>query len=69
MREGNIFVQVKEKETVDRALKRFKKKIDRVGILKKVRSKMYHKKASVTRREQRLKAIYKQHLQHKEYVS
>lgn len=64
MREENIIIYVKEREAIDRALKRFKKKIDKVGILKKVKERMCYKKPSIERREQRLKAIYKQRMQH-----
>ena len=65
MREGNIIVHVKDKETVDRALKRFKKKFEKVGILKKIRKRMFYKKPSIEHREGRLKAIYRQKMQTK----
>ncbi|MHA7877676.1 MAG: 30S ribosomal protein S21 [Bacteroidota bacterium] len=63
MRESNIVIRVKDNETVDRALKRFKKKFEKVGILKKLRKRMFYKKPSMEQREQRLKAIYRQKMQ------
>lgn len=63
MHEGNIIIHVKEKETVDRAFKRFKKKFEKVGVLKKIRAKMFYRKPSIEHREGRLKAIYKQKMQ------
>jgi len=65
MREGNIVIRVKDNETVDRALKRFKKKFEKVGVLKKIRGRMFYKKPSIEHREQRLKAIYRQKMQTK----
>ena len=55
-----IFVELKENETVDRMLKRFKKKIDRVGDLKQARKIMYYTKPTTRRKEAIKKAIYKQ---------
>ena len=60
MREGNIIIYVKEKEAIERALKRFKRKYEKVKILKKIRAKAAYKKPSIKRREMRLKAIYRQ---------
>jgi len=63
MSEGNITVYVKTNETVDRALKRFKKKFEKIGVLKALRKRTFYKKPSTQRREERLKAIYKQSMQ------
>ena len=60
MSESNIVIHVKDNETIDRALKRFKKKFEKVGVLKRLKGRMYYKKPSIERREERLKAIYKQ---------
>ena len=60
MTEGNITIHVKDNETIERALKRFKKKFEQTRVLKKLRARMYYKKPSVQRREERIKAIYKQ---------
>lgn len=63
MSEGNIIINVKDNETVDRALKRFKKKFEGIGVSKKIRARRYYKKPSTARREARLKAIYVQKMQ------
>jgi small subunit ribosomal protein S21 len=68
MSEGNIIIYVKDNETIDRALKRFKKKFEKVGVLKKLRKRMFYKKPSIEHREERLKAIYKQKMQNKAHA-
>jgi len=65
MHKGNIIIHVKEKESIDKALKRFKKKFEKLGVLKKVRARAFYKKSSVAHREERLKAIYRQKVQAK----
>lgn len=54
-----IVVDVKENEAIDRALKRFKKKVERVGILKEARQRMAYTKPTVRRKAKKLKAMYK----------
>ncbi|MCU0317954.1 MAG: 30S ribosomal protein S21 [Amoebophilaceae bacterium] len=60
MSESNIIIHVKDNEAIDKALKRFKKKFEKVGVMKRLKKGMYYKKPSIERREERLKAIYKQ---------
>ena len=60
--ESMIIVNVKEGESLDRALKRFKKKFEKTGVLRELRSRQAYEKKSVTRRIQVKKAIYKQGL-------
>ncbi|HHL52467.1 MAG TPA: 30S ribosomal protein S21 [Flammeovirgaceae bacterium] len=55
-----IVVNVKENESIDRALKRFKKKFERAGVLKELRARSYYVKPSVKRRNIKLKAAYRQ---------
>ncbi len=55
-----IVVNVKENESIDRALKRFKKKFERAGVLKELRARSYYVKPSVKRRNVKLKAAYRQ---------
>lgn len=57
-----IIVNVKEGESLDRALKRFKKKFDRTGVLRELRARQAFEKKSVANRIARKKAIYKQAL-------
>ncbi|MDX1285726.1 MAG: 30S ribosomal protein S21 [Draconibacterium sp.] len=55
-----IVVNVKENESIDRALKRFKKKFERTGVLKELRSRGHYEKPSVRRRNVKLRAAYRQ---------
>ncbi len=57
-----IQINVKENESVDRALKRFKKKFERTGVLKEVRRRAFYEKTSVSRRAEMIKARYIQKL-------
>lgn len=55
-----ILVTVKENETIEKALKRFKKKFERAGVVRELRSRQHFIKKSVTMRNQRLRAAYRQ---------
>jgi small subunit ribosomal protein S21 len=55
-----IIISVKENESIDKALKRFKKKFERTGVLKELRSRSYFEKPSVTKRHQKIRAAYRQ---------
>jgi len=55
-----IIINVKENESIDRALKRFKKKFEKTGVLRELRSRTAFEKPSVSNRTMRLKAAYKQ---------
>jgi small subunit ribosomal protein S21 len=61
-----IIVPVKEGENIERALKKFKRKFEKTGIIKELRSRQEFTKPSITRREEVKKAIYIQKLQQKE---
>jgi len=55
-----IIVNVKENESIDRALKRFKKKFERTGVLKELRARTFFEKPSIKKRTVKLKAAYRQ---------
>lgn len=57
-----IVIHLKKDEAIDKALKRFKRKFEKVGTLKELRERIQYKKPSIKRREKKLKAIYKQKL-------
>ncbi len=61
-----IIVNVKENESIDKALKRFKKKFERTGVLREIRARSYYEKPSVKRRTVKLKAAYRQMMANKE---
>ena len=55
-----IIVRVKDGESIDRALRRYKKKFERTGVLKEIRSRMYFTKPSEERKETKKKAVNRQ---------
>ena len=57
-----IIVQVKEGENIERALKKFKRKFEKTGIVKELRSRQAFQKPSVTNRKKMMKAVYVQKL-------
>lgn len=61
-----IVINVKENESIDRALKRFKKKFEKTGVLRELRGRQHFVKPSVERREEVLRAAYRQKMQDKE---
>lgn len=56
-----IGVTVQESESIDRALRRFKKKYERAGVLKEFKRRTSYTKPSITSRMSRLKAIRRQY--------
>jgi small subunit ribosomal protein S21 len=58
-----IIVPVKEGENIERALKKFKRKFEKTGVVKELRSRQAFKKPSEVRREEIKNAIYVQNLQ------
>jgi small subunit ribosomal protein S21 len=58
-----IIVPVKEGESIDRALKKLKRKFEKTGVVKELRERQKFTKPSVTKRQERLRAIYIQQLQ------
>ena len=57
-----IIVPIKEGENIERALKRFKRKFEKTGVVKELRERQKFTKPSVSRRQQVIKAVYKQKL-------
>jgi small subunit ribosomal protein S21 len=57
-----IIINVKDGESLDKALKRFKKKFEKTGVLRELRSRQAFEKKSVTRRHVVKHAIYKQNM-------
>ncbi len=61
-----IVIPIKEGENIERALKRFKRKFEKTGVIKELRGRQAYKKPSVVRREEKLHAVYIQQLQQQE---
>ena len=58
-----IIVPVKEGENIERALKKFKRKFEKTGVVKELRSRQAFTKPSVEKRQQKIYAVYVQKLQ------
>jgi small subunit ribosomal protein S21 len=54
-----LIIEVKDTESIDRALKKYKRKTQRVGTIKELRRRKHFTKPSVERRAEVLKAVYK----------
>jgi len=54
-----IIINVKDGESIDRALKRYKRKHRQIGVIKELRRRKQFTKPSVKRRNEVLKARYK----------
>ena len=61
-----IIIPVKEGENVERALKRFKRKFEKTGVIKELRERKAYKKPSIIKREKLIKAKYVQKLRQQE---
>lgn len=57
-----IIVPIKEGENIERALKKFKRKFEKTGTIRELRSRKAFVKKSVKRREEVKKAAYVQNL-------
>ena len=57
-----LIVNVKENESIDKALKRFKKKFEKTGVLKELRSRTLFTKPSVARRATIIRAAYREQM-------
>jgi len=57
-----LVVTIKENESLDKALKRFKKKFEKTGVLRELRRRAAYEKPSVSRRNTVIRAAYKQAL-------
>ena len=58
-----IVIPVKEGENIERALKKFKRKFEKTGVIKELRERQAFTKPSVKKRQVKKKAIYVQKIQ------
>lgn len=61
-----IVVPIKEGENIERALKKFKRKYEKTGVVKELRSRQAFIKPSVKNRKQKQHAVYVQKMQENE---
>jgi small subunit ribosomal protein S21 len=55
-----LLINLKETDTIDKALKKYKKKFEKTGVIKELRERQQFTKPSVKRRKQIIKAKYKE---------
>ncbi len=58
-----IVVPIKEGENIERALKKFKRKFEKTGIVKELRARQAFKKPSERKRDEVKRAVYIQKIQ------
>lgn len=57
-----LIVSVKDGESIDKALKKYKRKFDKTGVVRELRNRQQFTKPSVIKRQQRTRAAHKQRL-------
>ena len=55
-----LIIDAREAESIDKALKNYKKKFEKAGIVKELRRRQSFSKPSIDRRQEIIKARYKQ---------
>ena len=55
-----LIINLKETDTVDKALKKYKKKFEKTGVMRELRERQAYTKPSIKRRKEIIKARYKQ---------
>ena len=58
-----IVVPLKEGENIEKALKKFKRKFEKTGVVKELRNRQAFEKPSVAKRKKTMRAVYVQQLQ------
>ena len=53
-----IIMPIKEGENIERALKKFRRKYERTGVLKELRRRQYFTKPSIAKRDAMMHAVY-----------
>lgn len=64
-----LVINIKEGETIERAMKRYKRKCDKTQLIKNIRNLQFYLKPSVKKREETYKAIYKYKMKNKNNFS
>jgi len=54
-----LIIPVKEGESIEKALKKYKKKFEKTGTVKELRERQKFTKPSIKKRQTKLKAIYR----------
>jgi len=62
-----LIIPVKEGENIERAIKKYKKKFDRTKVMRELRSRKEFTKPSVLKRQEKIRASYKQRMKSAEF--
>jgi small subunit ribosomal protein S21 len=57
-----LIVDARDSDSIDKALKKYKKKFELAGVLRELRNRQAYTKKSVARRNQVLKAAYRENV-------
>ncbi len=55
-----LIIPVKEGENIERAIKKYKKKFEKTKVMRQLRGRKEFTKPSITRRQEKIKAAYRQ---------
>jgi small subunit ribosomal protein S21 len=58
-----IHVNIKDGDSLEKALRKFKKKFDKTGVIKEIRARQAFEKPCVAKRMELIRARYKQKMQ------
>ena len=58
-----LVVQIKEGDNIEKALKKYKKKFEKTGVVKELRERQSFTKPCIRKRQQMIRAAYKQQMQ------
>ena len=58
-----LVINVKENDSLEKALKKFKKKFEKTGVVKELRARQAFENHCITKRLQKIRAAYKQKMQ------
>lgn len=61
-----LIIPVKEGENIERAIKKYKKKFEKTKVMRELRERKQFTKPSINKRQERIRASYKQRMQSSE---
>lgn len=57
-----LIIPVKEGENIERAIKKYKKKFEKTKVMRELRTRKQFIKPSISRRQEKIRAAYKQRM-------
>lgn len=61
-----LIVDARDSDSIDKALKKYKKKFEKAGVLRELRKRQSYVKPSIRRRNEVLKAKYREQMRRQE---